>query len=175
MPQFLQVSSLHPSRSQWNCQTAGETTLLEQWSEEPNRDTTTSVDKVVAGQPGTYQGRDSPVPPITAEQHLPFRSSPCIQRQRGAQECERLPLGKKTTTYLHFCSVLVAACHGSRVGGSQLLHLDSLGTGLEEGKRSIMAATARNQSTLPPCSPNRPEPFWQKARAGRNWKLQFWF
>lgn len=81
----------------------------------------------------------------------------------------------KNTPSLHFCSVLVVACHGSRVGGSHLLHLDSLGTGLEEGKMSIIAATARNQSNLVPCSPNRPELFSQKARARGNWKLQFWF
>lgn len=181
MPQFLQVSSLHPSQSQWNCQTAGETTILErlqQWREEPDRDTTTSVDKVTVGQPGIYQGRDTPVPPITAEQHEqhpPFRSSPWIQRQKGAQASQRTSTGEKNTIYLHFCSVLVAACHGSRAGGSHLLHLDSLGTGSEEGRWSLLQQQPENKAILIPCSPNRPEPFSQKAEAEGNWKFQFWF
>lgn len=174
MPQFLQASSLHPSQSQGNCQT----TILErlqQWTEEPKRDTITSVDKVVAEQPGTYQRRDTPVPPITAEQHPPFRSRILGFKGRGEpRHAKRLPQRKKNTPCLRFCSVLVVACHGSRLGGSHLLHLDSLGTGLEKGEMSIIAATARNQSNLVPCSPDRPEPFSQKARAGGNWKLQFW-
>lgn len=108
------------------------------------------------------------------------RAAPTPQEQSldsKAEGSSGMPKGfhkEKSTLHLHFCGVLVAACHGSRVGRSHLLHLDSLGTGLEEGKMSIVAATARNQSSLVPCSPSR-EPFSQKARAGGNWKLQFLF
>lgn len=66
-----------------------------------------------------------------------------VLEYRGREEfksAKRLQQGKITkgnsadVTSLHFCNVLVAACHGPTDRGSHLLWLGSLGTGHMGGR-----------------------------------------
>lgn len=176
MPQFLQVSSLILHNHSGTAKQLGKQQFWKSCSSDQKNLTGTLQPVLIKWQldsQGHTRGETALSHPSLQSSTHPSGAVFGFRGRRELRHAKRLPQGKKIHPV--FCSVLVAACHGSRAGGSHLLHLDSLGTGLEEGKMSIIAATARNQSNLVLCSPDRPEPFSQKAKAGGKWKLQFWF